>query len=188
MLIQDKNVHMKGGTTVTTYRMSDSGIYMAMNYGAIFARGTHLLYLNGGDSFFAEDSVVLLLRGISAQGNTRCHYHFPFQYTRYTAKGSSYDIVGYSNLPRALANGALVCQQSIIYNRKMLLETGAFDETYKLAGDYEFACRSVRQGDRWETLQVAGVIYKEGGLSETRMVESLGEIQRARLDYKDLFT
>jgi hypothetical protein len=158
-----------------------------MNYGAIFATGTHIMYLNAGDSFYSEESVSIILKGISALGSTSCHYHMPFQYTRFTANGGAYDIVGYSNLPRALANGALVCQQSIVYNRKMLLELGAFDETYRLAGDYEFACRSVRRGERWVTLPVIGVIYEEGGLSETRIDESMGEIQRARLEYKDLF-
>lgn len=35
----------------------DTGLYNAMNLGAAYASGTHILFLNGGDEFCSEDSL-----------------------------------------------------------------------------------------------------------------------------------
>ena len=52
---------MFGDTGVHFVFNQDSGLYNAMNLGALSAIGTHVLYLNGGDEFFDKTSLKTII-------------------------------------------------------------------------------------------------------------------------------
>ena len=167
------------------FKLRDNGIYMAMNFGIILSSGNYLLFLNAGDELYEERALELLAMNLPTKPE-KIHYHFPFVYKR-SLSSTSYDIIGYSSIRSAITSGSLICQQSILFNRELLILRSGFDESYSLAGDYEFICRSLKSKDIWGTLPVVGTVYEAGGLSETRQDECSKEISRARVQHASLF-
>lgn len=159
--------------------LNDNGIYMAMNRGLAKARGDYCIFLNCGDEILDGPTLKQLFDRTRLEGDNR-HYGYAFMYRK---EGLHYDICGYSDVIGAIKAGKLICQQSLMYNTRVLKLSGGFDESYKLAGDYEFMCRSIQLNQDWGFIPVVAVVYEDAGLSETRSVECLGEIYRIRTCY-----
>ncbi len=173
------------------YLLNDTGIYMAMNFGLSKAKGDFILFLNAGDTFFSSDSLAHLFSYFSGANFeiSRFNYHFPFHYDLFS-KGqsiSNYDILGFTDLPKALRSGMLICQQSILFRRRDLIHCGGFDQSYKLAGDYDLVCRMILLNSTFKTIPYLLVSYQSGGVSETSHRESAKEIQNARSFYSKIF-
>ena len=167
----------------TVINLNDNGIYMAMNYGLALSKAKYCLFLNAGDTFLTKNSMKQLL-GIDELSETgsKSSYYFPFFYDKPTLN-NCYDLVGFSNLTAAHKNGMLICQQSILFNRSILIHIGGFDQSFRLAGDYEIVTRLIKIGHSFKLLPLVLVRYEGGGLSETLQEKTAAEINLTRNRY-----
>ena len=173
--------------TQRTYHLNDTGIYMAMNHGIALSESKYLLYLNAGDLLYAQDSIQLLSYYLNQYNDIQL-FHGLIYYSNTNIKHSNYDLIGFKNLRDSFKSGALICQQSLIYRRKMLIDLGGFDEKFKYAGDYEIVCRILSANCIVRSIPIVISEYPAGGLSESKSQECAQEINRARTFYSNLLS
>jgi glycosyltransferase involved in cell wall biosynthesis len=114
----------------------DHGIYHAMNKGIRMAEGDHLLFLNSGDSLASPDILekifstpvtadILYGNMIINENGEQRHGQMPHHLSR-----------------RHMVRDTLWHPVSFI-RRKLFIDNGMYDESLKIAGDYDFFLRSI---------------------------------------------
>ncbi len=171
---------------VRCYRLNDNGIYMAMNFGIAKAKGEYCLFLNAGDLYYSKNAHIIIHNAIHNYPDCDA-IHFLFEYKRGATYSPHHNLIGYTDIKKAIQAGGLICQQSILFKRRGLIKIGGFDQYYKLAGDYELLCRMLAINSRITTEEQVLVTYMGGGLSETRQNECAHEIIIIRENYIKLF-
>lgn len=115
----------------------DNGIYDAMNKGINMAHGQYCLFLNSGDIFYSENS--LLLVGGRLQNNCDAGI---------LACGAVYDYEGIGQQkfsPQFAQLPYKFCHQSIFF-RTDIIRSYSYDTHYKFAGDSELLYRLIQNG------------------------------------------
>jgi glycosyltransferase involved in cell wall biosynthesis len=119
----------------------DSGIFQAMNKGVRMATGDYVCFMNAGDRFASRDTLSAMLspppRAELLWGDCIIE----------SARGEEYDSARevLSRLHRQMT----VCHQSLLVRRESLLQR-PFEETFKIAADYDFLCERLLAGAAWE--------------------------------------
>ena len=112
----------------------DEGIYQAMNKGANHARGDYLLFLNGGDYLAQEDSLDPFFAS-TPQADILYGY-------LQTTEGKILKDLRGVELRDYLRTRTLPHQATFI--RRELFEClGGYDESFRIAGDYDFFVRAI---------------------------------------------
>ena len=119
----------------------DSGIFQAMNKGARMARGEYLCFMNAGDRFASPAALSAIFnpppRTELLWGDCIIE----------SARGVEYDSA--REVLRRLHRQMTVCHQSLFVRRAALLQR-PFDETFRIAADYDFLCERLLAGAAWE--------------------------------------
>jgi glycosyltransferase involved in cell wall biosynthesis len=122
-----------------TYLISetDSGIYEAMNKGIKKSTGEYIVFLNAGDTFYDQDTLGkvsqhlgpdLLYGGtIKSDGNADEHVSYP------------------ESLSEDYLLNYVLSHQSTYYHKNLFKKYGLYDESYKIAGDYEMYARLIKE-------------------------------------------
>ncbi len=141
----------------------DGGIYAAMNKGLRRARGEYVHFLNSGDTWAASG----VLERIFAQ----IEYGEDLLYGN-TLRPDESGAVRECRHPEALTVAAFfgfgVCQQAIFYRRALFDALGEFDESLRIAGDWEFNLRALMARRTARHLPFPVAHYQGGGISTTR--------------------
>lgn len=141
----------------------DAGIYAAMNKGLRRAQGEYVYFLNSGDRLYSPDTLERVFaheeRGEDLlYGNT----------VRPDAAGNLYE----HRHPDVLTVGVFwdfgVCQQAIFYRRELFAALGEFDESFQIAGDWDFDLRVLMARRTTRHLPFPVAHYQGGGISTTR--------------------
>jgi len=115
----------------------DSGIYEAMNKGIRLSTGEYIVFLNAGDSFYDQHT----LKTVSGFFGPELLYGKTVKRSCDNDKLVSY--------PEALSEDYLLnytlSHQSSYYQKNVFLKYGLYDEFYKIAGDYEFYARLIKE-------------------------------------------
>jgi glycosyltransferase involved in cell wall biosynthesis len=116
----------------------DDGIYNAMNKGIKKAKGDFLLFLNSGDVFHDDKSLknaaVFLETGLDIYyGNLLLRYQSKDVVKEFPNELSFYFFVNNGYLPHP----------STFINRKLFENFGLYDESYKIAADWDFFIRLI---------------------------------------------
>jgi putative colanic acid biosynthesis glycosyltransferase len=119
----------------------DSGIYEAMNKGARLASAEYLLFMNAGDCFASSDAIsrMLIPRPTAELLWGDCIIH--------GARGEEYDSA--RDVIGRLHKQMMVCHQSLFIRRTALLQR-PYDESLRIAADYDFFCDRILAGASWE--------------------------------------
>ena len=142
----------------------DKGIYNAMNKGIVASRGEYLLFMNSGDvliddcnilekssEFLKEDILAFdcfLIKNNQIVGR-RTHIHQPTLFYVYK--------YGFKH-------------QSTFIKRALFLNLGLYNESYKIAGDYEFWIRCFLKPDTTsKSYQLPISIFELSGISQQNM-------------------
>lgn len=112
----------------------DDGIYHAMNKGGSYASGDYLLFLNGGDKL-ADNTV---LRRVTSYDSKADIIHGYME----TPEGKAIKRLGNIDINKYLQNSTLPHQATFI-EKKIFDEVDGYDESFKIAGDYDFFVRAV---------------------------------------------
>lgn len=140
----------------------DSGIYNAMNKGVAHANGEYFLFLNSGDTF-AKDLVEFSL--LDELDGTQLVYGNSFE-----QKGNREVVLNKQVNPGQLSLDyfltGYLCHPSIFFH-KSLFEKDKYDESYRIAADYDFIVRKICV-DRCtlKHIDIPVAVYESGGISD----------------------
>lgn len=135
----------------------DDGIYDAMNKGLDRASGDYILFLNAGDKL-TNPYTLDMLHTIAAKNPD-------FIY------GDSYESDGQSKHYKParanakIARGMFTHHQSMLYKREVIGDT-RFDTKYKIAADYDFTVRFLKNAKAIFYAPVPLCIFESGGISQ----------------------
>lgn len=157
---------------IISYALKDkgSGIYAAMNQGVNNASGEWLIFMNAGDCFYNEnvllnsklDSSADFVHGVSRRhdGTIQLPYdeNVPF----------------WSRMP--------ISHQAIFFN-KSILARRKYDESFRIAADFEYLMWAKASGCSFECIDVDVALIELGGLSEAALIRRVWETYRAAIRY-----
>lgn len=110
----------------------DEGIYNGMNKGIAQAKGEYVIFMNGGDSF----------ANFSALEDASKVAQKDLLYGDLLFDGNEvYDITYPEQLPSSYLLWKMLPHQATFIKRQLLVDHGVYDESYKIAGDYELFAR-----------------------------------------------
>ena len=176
-LIKENNRHVN-------YWISepDRGIYNAWNKGLAQAKGEWICFLGADDYFW--DAAVLDRMAVHLQElpkNIRVVYG---QIAMVDAKG---DVIRKEGEPWELTKSGFsqfMCLPHVgtMHRRSLFDQHGKFDETFRIAGDYELLLRELKSGDAAFIPNIVTAGQRLGGISTKtkNFVQVLFEVLRAR--------
>ena len=157
----------------------DAGVYQAWNKGVRAARGEWICFLGGDDAFHDRDALMHLAgAAVSAEK--------PVVYGRMNliaSNGAVAETVGrpWKQAKRAFLQGCMIPHPGTLHHRLLFDRYGGFDESYRVAGDYEFLLRALVEGDAQFVDRIV-VDMRLGGMSARpdSIHRVLREVVRAR--------
>jgi glycosyltransferase involved in cell wall biosynthesis len=159
----------------------DGGVYPAFNRGVRQAKGEWLYFLGSDDWLWSDD---VLQRMASQLSSAYPEYRVVYGQVMYVnQKGETLTPLGepWAQFRRHFLQGHMVPHQAVFHHRRLFEEHGPFNETFRVAGDYEFLLRELahRPALFVPDLIVAG--YQHGGGSSVpeNWMRVLRERQRA---------
>ena len=171
----------RAGTVSQFVSEPDGGLYEAWNKGVRLSRGEWICFLGCDDAFHDAGALSALLDGArAAQPAPRLVYGLV---NRVTERGEVVEVWGgpwAAARARCLA-GFMIPHPGTLHHRSVFDERGAFDESYRVAGDYELVLREVLLSDPVFVDRVV-VDMRFGGMSSrpAAIYRTLQEVQRAR--------
>ena len=170
----------------------DGGVYPAFNRGVRQAKGEWLYFLGSDDWLWSDDVLKRMSPHLSsAYPEYRVVYG---QVIYVNQKGETLTPLGepWVRFRRHFLQGHMVPHQAVFHHRRLFEEHGPFNETFRVAGDYEFLLRELAHRP---ALFVPGVVvagYQHGGgssvpenwmrvLRERRRAYALNRVRPPRL-------
>ncbi|MDH4095997.1 MAG: glycosyltransferase [Betaproteobacteria bacterium] len=157
----------------------DRGLYEAWNKALRRARGEWICFL-GCDDRFHDAQALRSLLGAAAGGARVIHGRVNLV----TANGVVGEVLGkpWREARRAFLAGTMLPHTGMLHHRSLFEEHGFFDESYRIAGDYDLLLREVLTREPVFVDRVT-VDMRFGGMSSKpgAILGNLREIQRARM-------
>lgn len=164
----------------------DKGIYHAWNKSLTHSSGDWVCFL-GADDYFWDDSVLARLVPHLNDAN---HKHILIVYGQVAiidvqnrvkaVRGKPWDSIGWQmrhGMPIELPHTGMM------HHRSLFEKQGLFDESFRIAGDYEFLLRHFKRSSiralYLERTRVAA--REEGGVSEVNKLGAIKEVARAKM-------
>lgn len=107
----------------------DTGIFNAMNKGIQMAEGEYLLFLNSGDYLYSADTLDKVFR-----------HQFTEDFVVYDielVKREGREVHRLEKAPREVLILGEIYHQSVFHHRRVFEKLGLYDESFKLAADYQ---------------------------------------------------
>ncbi|HJS39361.1 MAG TPA: glycosyltransferase family 2 protein, partial [Burkholderiales bacterium] len=170
--------NLRAGKVTDYLSEPDRGLYEAWNKGLRRARGDWICFLGCDDRFHDAGALRALLESPKAQARVvygRVHL--------VTEDGVVGEVLGkpWRETRRAFLAGRMIPHPGTLHHRSLFEEHGFFDETYRIAGDYDLLLREVLTREPAFVDRVI-VDMRFGGMSSKpgAILGNLREIQRAR--------
>lgn len=156
----------------------DAGIYNAMNKGVARATGEYLIFMNGGDRFASSD----VLDAVAQCPDTDL----------IVGELEFADDGGVRTFPSQLNSGYLrrnmLPHQATFFHQSIFEGFGYFNESFKIAGDYEFFVRIIRKNKvSYHHISKVLAIFSGGGMSSTSHQRALRKSENHRVRWKYFF-
>ena len=141
----------------------DDGIYQAMNKGVGLASGDLILFLNAGDTLLHPDTLAAAVRSLGRAPRGDVYHAGVVWFDADSGRSITKRVDRVTRC--ALYRGALP-HQGMFFRREAFARVGAFDEAFRIVGDYEWCLRAfLRHGCRFTPFDALISVYPEGGLS-----------------------
>lgn len=116
------------------YKISepDSGIYHAMNKGILAATGEYVLFLNSGDTLANKETLAEVSPYLK-KGTGIVYGDLLFELNGHTERRSQPAVMDLDHMLKDT-----LWHPSAFIRRDLFSRIGSYDETYRIAGDYEF--------------------------------------------------
>jgi glycosyltransferase involved in cell wall biosynthesis len=157
----------------------DSGIYQAMNKGVSIAKGKYCLFLNSGDFLQSPD----VLRNVSAE-NSNADILYGNMLIDF-GNGNLYPGKMPKNIsPAHLVEDTLWHPVSFI-RRTLLLNSGGYDEQFRIAADYDFFVRMlILEKVSTHYIDMPVTVFEANGISSKPENQVLVEKERRSIQDK----
>lgn len=158
----------------------DRGIYHAMNKGIAASAGEYLLFLNSGDCLHDKD----VLANVAPWLDGKDYYIGSMQ------TGSEILTVEISDFADLVSYAVrFIPHQCTFMHRRVFDRYGMYDESMRIAGDWEFFYRSIIFGDaEGESLPYVVAVYEPEGISVRESTAAKRETEAVRLRHKGVNT
>ena len=160
-----------------TYSVSepDTGIYQAMNKGILKAKGEYLLFLNSGD-WLNNNNVAATLHDYLKDADVISGDISLFHDDKWHLIKSQDKITVDYFLSISLHH------QATFVKKQLFLNSGLYDETFKIAGDFEFFIRTLLKEDAvYKHIPVLISNFLTDGISNNENYNELGFKERERV-------
>jgi len=124
-----------------TYSEKDTGVYQAFNRGLRVATGNVIAFLNSGDVYTSPSAVSAMTQVLTASDVDAVFGDLAVV----NAPQSGRMVRHYSSRrfqPSKMCYGFMPAHPTLFLRRKVYDVVGAFDEHYRIAGDFEFCLRA----------------------------------------------
>jgi glycosyltransferase involved in cell wall biosynthesis len=160
---------------------SDKGIYHAWNKALKHATGEWICFL-GADDYFWDNHV---LSNIAPHIIRAKNYGIRVVYGRIARMDQSGRVIKFLGEPWEkikwlMPHGMPLPHTGLMHHQSLFKIHGMFDETYRIAGDYEFLLRELRNSDAHYVQDVIIAGWQAGGISDHKFLSSHIEMGRAR--------
>ena len=181
---------LSGDLRVSIVSEADEGLYDAMNKGAVHANGAYINFLNAGDVYFDENSLLECMDQLIKRAPD-----ILFAARSVTFQGDDRMRIGAKRNPRYIEHGIPTSHQSCLINAN-LQRAHHYDLRYKVSSDYNCLARMVHGGASVEYSDVSLVISDLGSnsVSYRNPIKVLIECARTQRDvfnmayYKIMFS
>jgi hypothetical protein len=162
----------KDNKYVRIYGIPDKSIYEGLNQGLRKSTGIRFC-VNGAGDVFEKNAIADILTAIR-NTQTDAAIFFPIWYDD---PPTGVIIPKPEELPLRMA----VPNPGAILSRRMAIDLGGFDTTYKIAADYDLLCRYMNSLPESQVYQTPICRFLPGGMSERRRSEGFFEKQLIRV-------
>ncbi len=161
----------------------DSGIYNAWNKGVLRAKGEWICFLGADDYFWGDDRMLenLAVRLTRIPADIRVAYS---QIMLLNMKGEELYPVGapWLQIKNSFKQLMSISHQGVMHRRDLFEQRGLFDESFRIAGDYELLLRELKIKDALFIPDLIMTGMRQGGISSNpaNTLKALQEIRRAQ--------
>jgi glycosyltransferase involved in cell wall biosynthesis len=152
---------------------ADGGIYGAMNKGVRMATGEYVLFMNAGDRFYGADTVERML-----ETNPQAELLWGDCVIEKSDGTEEYDSA--RKVLGRLHRQMTVSHQSLFTRRAALLAR-PYDESLRIAADYDFLCERLTAGASWEYRSLPVSRIDDRGASAVGFEQGIAEKKRVAL-------
>ena len=164
---------------ITVYSEPDTGIYNAMNKGLRKASGKYIIYLNSDDFWHNPQGLEKSVHMLELSGAD-------FSISQHTLQKGNGQTAGICTpSPAAFFANMPFCHQTMLARTELLRETGGFDESFRIAADYDLATRLFLKGAHPVYTPCNFATFCEGGISNQRDIVKLQDEERQRVFHKN---
>lgn len=167
-----------------TYWISepDGGIYSAWNKGLAHARGEWICFLGSDDYFWNAQALAQMIEPLAKlPSNISVAYA---QVMLVNAGGEELYPVGepWNKIKVKFKQLSCICHQGVMHRRSLFEQYGQFDETFRIAGDYELLLRELKIADAAFIPDVIITAMRQGGISNNpaNTLQTMQELRRAQ--------
>jgi len=144
----------------------DNGIYEAFNKGLRVATGEWICFLGSDDQFSHDRAIEDILPYLERAGDEEKKYVYPMvQYVR--SDGSEIEVTGinWEKASKSFHKAMNINHCGSFTHNSAFASHGFFNETFKIAGDYEFLLRIFKNGSQPLFVPLVLVKMQTGGIS-----------------------
>lgn len=152
----------------------DTGIYDAMNQAIEYCHGEWILYLNAGDILYSSDSLARVFCQKDIEKNDVI-------YGNAIARDTDKDGIWYADIG-LISKKMPFCHQTCFIKTE-LLKKFKFDESYKIAGDYDMIIRLFQSNLKFYNSNKIVSVYYLNGVSSVQYCNRLIELRLVRERY-----
>lgn len=161
----------------------DRGIFDAWNKAVSWASGDWVCFLGADDRFFRDDVLERMVPRLAEAEARGVRVVYP-RLAVVTAGGKLAETIGrpWGEIRDLYKQDAVVPHPGTMHHRGLFEEHGRFDESFRMAADYEFLLRELKSRDALFVPEVIGVAMRAGGVSSVPSHQLLNtrEVARAR--------
>jgi putative colanic acid biosynthesis glycosyltransferase len=154
----------------------DTGIYNAMNKGIEKAKGQYLFFLNAGDEC-GNQYILGSIKSCAQETSADFIYGDSFESTPHGVRYKK------ARAPYPLAFGMFTHHQAMLYRREALGRM-RYDESFKIAGDYDLTIRFLKEKPKIAYLQKPLCIFAYGGVSQKQAKLGRTEQYHSKLKHR----
>ena len=175
---------LKANSAQISYWISepDCGIYSAFNKGLAQVKGDWICFL-GADDYFWDAKVLELM----AEQLTKLPPSIRVAYGQVrivNAHGESFYQKGeqWWKMKERFKQYMCIPHQAVMHRRSLFELRGIFDDSFRIAGDYELLLRELRTGEAMFIPDIIVTAMRRGGLSSalSNSIEAMQEFRRAQ--------
>ncbi|MNJ96118.1 PGL/p-HBAD biosynthesis glycosyltransferase [compost metagenome] len=161
----------------------DGGIYSAWNKGVAKAKGEWICFLGADDYLWSMQSISELEKELTKLPSSVLIAYGQVMLLNESAQ--NIHLVGepWLDIKDRFKQVMCIPHQGVLHRRSLFEKKGHFDESFRIAGDYEFLLRELRDND---AVFIAGPVVtgmRQGGISSApeNSLRALKEIRKAQV-------